>query len=1575
MDQQEPGCDAEQLKHVENNAEDTPEASSQFKGTDMPVQPRSSKSATKKLKASTKKGKKCTTVNQGNSQSKVGHVAEGTEHMFRTHICSECRRCFKTRSHLIEHMRIHFPDPSLQCPTCKHYFTSKSKLRVHMLRETGQKLHQCHLCEYGAVERNSLRRHLTSVHGHQEDNAPNGELFKCPNCQKTFGQSQALKSHMKSHNKKQNGQPLLCFHKGCSFQCGEKKQLQKHVLDAHQIEAVECRHHACGAFFGSLEEMEQHFRTHQAYHCPLCDFSCSNKSLFQQHKRQGHPGNQELNCSFCPFSTLNPVEFDQHVGHFHASEKTHHCSQCSFVTAHKRVLKRHMLMHTGEKPHKCTICDFRCRDETYLSKHMLTHSNDKQHMCSECGYVTKWKHYLSVHMRKHAGDLRYKCDQCPYRCHRIDQLNSHKLRHQDKSLICEVCAYSCKRKTELRSHMQLKHSTNADPQPLVYQCKFCPYTTKYRQALHSHENCRHTRTRVFRCALCPYTTFSNTGLFLHKKKSHGYVPGDVGWLEKYAEKEKEQSSSDLTHNFFSKTTVPQTSEYREETANTNESDRTIDDSKDLSVNENENENENGAIEATIGGSEEITLVQQASLDIESAREKASNLSEGHPTDEEQCGSSHFTSQSGTQMFGEIVNTHNTTIDTPFGGHFESHTLHTVHQSFPQPSAAAAADDDDDDDDNAAYCEDHSDSEDLSLLTETERSREVLHQEKYGEDSASETRLQVMRKQDKDQAEALVLEGRVQMLVVQTRDNMYRCSRCSYVTRKQAALIRHCKSSCQVMKAGLCCQDCGMQFKQQRSLNTHLQKCRSLQRHRKKFDFASTVGTSGSCVSSSIQVQSATLKSGTLTMYPEPVEVADSTDSRVQGSVEPEGPLSPIITAIVNEADSLTSTTKGGQASAESRNKLADEEKLVNDDISGYTEDDGRYTCKKCPFSSVRKVTIDRHCATCIRSTHKVHLDETREQFDQEDSSSDSSDHNQEEEGEIDSEGDSIEEERPQDPKPRFSCPNCPFFCHQKRALTSHQIKGCLIPGEIQCPQCSFVAKSEKSLNHHILGHKKDKKATRGKISGNLQCNLCSFTCKQERCLTQHVAVKHEGLRPHQCRFCSFSTIRRYRLEAHESMHTGVGRHSCELCGQTFGTTSRLRLHHQRIHDKQATHFCSLCDYKAYNLNDINRHNLSCHTGDLSYHCNQCNARFSSDVALRQHSNRVHPDANSLFCTQCSFTCSCQAALKAHSQREHSELKTKEPQNSTEKQSKISVVHQCMVCSFSTHKRFLLVQHMLDEHEDGPSEEKTLKCDVCGFSCTHQVVFDQHVRSHGGTCLFKCTECEFSTRNKQKITWHIRIHTGEKPYRCDKCNYACADPSRLKYHMRIHMEERKYLCPECGYKCKWVNQLKYHMTKHTGAKPYACEDCEYRTNRADALRIHRETRHRDVRSFICEKCGKAFKTRFLLKTHQRKHSEELPYVCSICQRAFRWPAGLRHHYLSHTNQLPFYCLHCPYRAKQKFQVVKHLQRHHPDLPVQDGVGKDQDASRVSTQKTWMREEEERQEDGQTALEHIQTAGDM
>ncbi|XP_060732794.1 zinc finger protein 142 [Tachysurus vachellii] len=1478
----------------------------------MEVDPESpdpqAKKQRKEEKASGHKGK--TTVVSVND-----HVAEGTEHMFRTHICTECRRCFKTRSHLIEHMRLHFPDPSLQCPVCKHYFTSKSKLRIHMLRESGKKLHRCQLCEYAAVERNTLHRHIASVHGHQGEKDAPKDLYTCPTCQKSFQQSQALKSHMKSHHITENGQPLPCFHQGCSFQSTDKKLLQKHALDSHGLKAIECHHHACCALFGSKEDMEVHFRTHQPFHCTQCDFSCSNKSRFQQHIRQGHAGETQLRCSFCPFTSFNPVEFDQHVGHLHANEKTHKCPECSFKSAHKRVLKRHMLVHTGEKPHKCSLCEFRCRDETYLSKHMLTHSKDKQHMCSECGYVTKWKHYLNVHMRKHNGDLRYKCNQCMYRCHRIDQLNSHKLRHQAKTLICEVCAYSCKRKTELLKHMQVKHAIGEDHQLPLLQCKFCTYTTKYRQALHNHENCKHTRTRMFRCALCSYTTFSNTALFLHKRKTHGYIPGDVKWLETYAEKERQNSSVDVIQNFYS--TVEENSGGQVDSCS---------DSKNTKQAESQNmtNDVNSQIpiscERTTNGRENVNnLEHQVSSDASALGEEINTV-----TDDQAAIQLTLLTNTEYAHRGPLEKHETTPTDLLDGDSPKSTTSYDAPHNLIEPVSA-------EEDDAVSNCEEgqaiNKGNEMLTHQSQISAAQQSVSTDApLAEEACSETLLQVMRKQDKDQAEALIMEGRVQMLVIQTKDNVYQCDRCSYVTRKHAALARHCRSSCQVMKATLQCQDCGLQFKQLRSFNTHrLRKCHALQKKKRKL----TTSRDSETVQEMYELHNQNV-----------TRCLVSPDTGTDGCEE----------NMEQATAKKRAKTVQDEKNSHNNSSPADSKSVAVRDSSDYLEEDSKFTCIKCLFSCSSKTTISRHCTACSRSTPKrnQNVNEAVSEADKEHSERD------QELEQADGENQGGTGKKIKTTK-RFSCSNCPFVCQQRRALTTHKKRGCLKPGEIQCQQCSFVARSAKSLSQHILVHGKDKSHKRAKPS-QLCCKLCCFTCKQERRMTQHVALKHEGVRPFCCRFCDFSTARRHRLDAHESMHTGIGRHRCELCNQTFGTSSKLRLHRQRIHDKQATHFCSRCDYKGYNPTDISRHTLSCHTGELSHRCSQCDYCFSSDIALKQHYKRTHQTAKTHYCSQCSFSCDSDADLKAHSQSKHpkSEKATfletdSHTQFDPEKHSKVSVTHQCPDCPFTTAKKLVLIQHILDEHESGHDEGKIFKCDICGFSCFHQLVFDQHVRSHGGTCLYKCTECDFSSRNRQKITWHIRIHTGEKPYRCEKCSYTCADPSRLKYHMRIHQDERKYLCPECGYKCKWVNQLKYHMTKHSGDKSYACEECEYRTNRADALRVHRETRHRDTRSFICEECGKAFKTRFLLKTHQKRHSDERPYVCSECQRGFRWPAGLRHHFLSHTNQLPFCCLYCSYRAKQRFQVVKHLRRHHPDKSLPSGVVKDPKISSVPLQK--------------------------
>lgn len=347
-------------------------------------------------------------------------------------------------------------------------------------------------------------------------------------------------------------------------------------------------------------------------------------------------------------------------------------------------------------------------------------------------------------------------------------------------------------------------------------------------------------------------------------------------------------------------------------------------------------------------------------------------------------------------------------------------------------------------------------------------------------------------------------------------------------------------------------------------------------------------------------------------------------------------------------------------------------------------------------------------------------------------------------------------------------------------MKTHKKRGCLKLGEFRCTLCSFTSKAATALRLHRKLHRKYYTSR-----PQLACRQCDFTCKQVRCLRQHVRIKHEGVKPHKCPFCEFSTTRRYRLDAHQSLHTGVGRIACPVCDQTFGTNSKLRIHRLRVHEKKPTHFCPLCDYSGYIQNDITRHTNSCHQGELNFACSHCEARFSSETALKQHALRQHEEKISYCCPHCAFVCHSEATLKCHIQKQHPHLEcatckeTLTSREELEEHKKLHFSHRCERCSFAAKERQQLVSHYLEAHEPSVAEERPLKCSFCDFACHHQLVFDHHMKGHGGTRVYKCSDCKYTTKNKQKITWHIRIHTGEKPYKCHLCQYACADPSRLK----------------------------------------------------------------------------------------------------------------------------------------------------------------------------------------------------
>ncbi|KAG8544856.1 hypothetical protein GDO81_021722, partial [Engystomops pustulosus] len=1159
---------------------------------------------------------------------------------------------------------------------------------------------------------------------------------------------------------------------------------------------------------------------------------------------------------------------------------------------------------------------------------------------------------------------RYHCNQCSYRCHRADQLSSHKLRHQGKTLICEICGFGCKRKTELQKHMQVKHSQSS--QVPMYQCQHCSYQTRYIQTLRNHENGKHTKHREYRCALCPFRTFSNTSLFFHKRKSHGYIPGDQEWLERYASKQQENRSMDLLFPYKEGSSAEKQAMNRncaavEQTA----SDHTSECLQVDGLTEPAGNNGMSVADESLLAAITLEPVETCSIEMEDFPVRLELTESNELLAKESCE--------------DPLPTREEILCFPESMAVEDHV--NCGQDYEEEADPHVGDDQEKVESgvcitvqynqDSAPCEINEKADEMPVhanlelqpgdipvevqeswadvvkggvqLTIVCKSGE-LHEtnveeveattvsldEPVDESNQPESILKALRKQDKEQAETLVLEGRVQMLVVQTNAQVYKCEKCSYITKKEGSIIQHTKTGCHLRRLSLECKECGASFKQQRGLNTHVLKKCPMRPKKKR-----------TCLKTAILVERETTITdglagvGLVEESFEPNEALPSSHSLFQNQCNKN-----ISERLLDseEASAVASLSSGDQRSSA----------LV---VEKYRIEGGKFHCLLCSYSCSRECTMTSHVnqncpelqkLPCLQSEATLRKEALLEL------------ENTEEMVERIQNPEREAQESVGDGKNlydstiirRLSCPSCAFTCTQERAMKTHKKKGCLKPGELQCPLCSFRCMSPGALKRHRELHKK---YSQSRVQ--LQCKQCDFTCKQPRCMKQHVRIRHEGVKPHSCRYCDFSTTRRYRLEAHESLHTGLGRIACDSCSRTFGTNSKLRLHQRRVHEKMPTHFCKLCDYSGYSQNDVVRHMGSCHSGEAVFPCTVCQASFSSEAALKQHSLRKHQEKATHECLQCQFSCHSQATLRCHIQKQHPQLdctvcrETFSCREQMEEHRKTHFSHHCQQCQYATKDRQQLISHYAEEHESSPLpgaevDQAPLRCPFCSFSCRHQLVYDHHVKGHGATRVYKCSDCDYRTRNKQKITWHSRIHTGEKPYKCHLCTYACADPSRLKYHMRIHKDEKNYLCPECGYKCKWVNQLKYHMTKHTGLKPYQCEECDYCTNRADALRVHRETRHRDVRSFICEQCGKAFKTRFLLKTHLKKHSEEKPYVCNVCQRGFRWPAGLRHHYLTHTNQQPFFCQYCSYRAKQKFQVVKHIQRHHPNNPdLTQGVGKE------------------------------------
>lgn len=133
-------------------------------------------------------------------------------------------------------------------------------------------------------------------------------------------------------------------------------------------------------------------------------------------------------------------------------------------------------------------------------------------------------------------------------------------------------------------------------------------------------------------------------------------------------------------------------------------------------------------------------------------------------------------------------------------------------------------------------------------------------------------------------------------------------------------------------------------------------------------------------------------------------------------------------------------------------------------------------------------------------------------------------------------------------------------------------------------------------------------------------------------------------------------------------------------------------------------------------------------------------------------------------------------------------------------------------------------------------------------------------------------CEYQCDNDQsmptiKLISSDKLGIKDRHYKCSDCGRVFTVLTALTSHMRTHTRQRNK-CDECGkvFTRSWL--LKGHMRTHTGERPFLCPEpgCDKAFADKSNLRSHLLIHTVTTKSFVCQKCGRAFAQKRYLHKH-------------------------------------------------------------------------------------------------------------
>lgn len=169
---------------------------------------------------------------------------------------------------------------------------------------------------------------------------------------------------------------------------------------------------------------------------------------------------------------------------------------------------------------------------------------------------------------------------------------------------------------------------------------------------------------------------------------------------------------------------------------------------------------------------------------------------------------------------------------------------------------------------------------------------------------------------------------------------------------------------------------------------------------------------------------------------------------------------------------------------------------------------------------------------------------------------------------------------------------------------------------------------------------------------------------------------------------------------------------CDLCGETFKDSDKLRRHRQK---------------------HLPRQKLSC-----TYE--NCNSILTSKQCLDRHIKRVHLSVSNYQCSECGKTYLYRVGLTNH-------LKSHNRDKYPEK------LYKCKICDKSYK-----CQKSVDIHERSVhTGARPAVCSVCDAAFYHEEYLKQHMMLHTGETPFHCPVCDRGYNQRGNMKSHLRIH--------------------------------------------------------------------------------------------------------------------------------------------------------------------------------------------------------------------------